>query len=402
MSTGADPEARAVEHSHPGDRGPEVAAAMSMSPGVGAQGDEPDLPAGDFSSWITDVQAAIRGERAADVPCRGCTACCRSSQFVHIGPDETDTLSHIPAELLFPAPRLPRGHVLLGYDERGHCPMLVDDQCSIYEHRPVTCRAYDCRVFPATGVAVDDKPLIARPRRAVGGSASPPQPTATATQQSVPPPRSSASNRRRPPTARRLPPTPRNWPCARSRRTTSSFGQTEGMHFEVEHEFEAPWERVVAVLTDSAVPDPARSPRSEPPRGRLRIRRRLQPAVASPLYQYIGQLDPIVRRSSAGDRSPGSRSSASMPRRATGSFVVLGRGRRGPAQRHGDDRSRPASTTAGAHNDGSPATSTCTSRLVGDGRAPHRSRGCTPARRRGRGGRERVRPRGGCRGRRTR
>ena len=41
--------------------------------------------------------------------------------------------------------------------------MLVDDACSIYEHRPRTCRAYDCRVFPASGVAPDDdKPLIAR------------------------------------------------------------------------------------------------------------------------------------------------------------------------------------------------------------------------------------------------
>ena len=27
---------------------------------------------------------------------RGCTACCTSSQFVHIGPDEVDTLAHIP------------------------------------------------------------------------------------------------------------------------------------------------------------------------------------------------------------------------------------------------------------------------------------------------------------------
>ena len=130
----------------------------------GSPSDEHDLPAGDFSAWMTEIQGAIRGERGADVPCGSCTACCTSSQFVHIGPDETDTLEHIPAELLFPAPRLPRGHVLLGYDERGHCPMLVDGKCSIYEHRPRTCRTYDCRVFAATGVVLDDadKALIAR------------------------------------------------------------------------------------------------------------------------------------------------------------------------------------------------------------------------------------------------
>jgi Fe-S-cluster containining protein len=130
--------------------------------------DEPDLAAGDFSSWIIDVQAAIRGEHGSDVPCDGCTACCTASQFVHIAPDEKDTLAHVPRALLFPAPRLPRGHVVMGYDERGHCPMLIDNQCSIYEHRPRTCRTYDCRVFAAAGIELDDdeKALInARARR---------------------------------------------------------------------------------------------------------------------------------------------------------------------------------------------------------------------------------------------
>jgi uncharacterized protein len=118
-----------------------------------AEGDE--IPAGRFGPWVTGVQAALRGEQDADVPCHGCTACCRSGQFVHVDPDETDALAHIPSELLFPAPGMPRGHRLLGYDERGHCPMLVDDRCSIYDHRPRACRMYDCRVFAAAGVEPD-------------------------------------------------------------------------------------------------------------------------------------------------------------------------------------------------------------------------------------------------------
>jgi uncharacterized protein len=122
-----------------------------------------DLAAGDFSSWMTEMKEALRGRRASDVPCHGCTACCTSSQFIHIGPDETETLSRVPAELKFPAPGMPGGHVLLGYDERGHCPMLVDGRCSIYEHRPRTCRTYDCRIFPAAGLVIeDDKVFIAR------------------------------------------------------------------------------------------------------------------------------------------------------------------------------------------------------------------------------------------------
>jgi uncharacterized protein len=115
-----------------------------------------DLDAGPFGAWLAGMLRALEGEQDADVPCGTCTACCTSSQFVHIEPDETDALAHIPAELLFPAPLRPRGHVLLGFDERGHCPMLVHGACSIYEHRPRTCRTYDCRVFAASGVDVDD------------------------------------------------------------------------------------------------------------------------------------------------------------------------------------------------------------------------------------------------------
>jgi Fe-S-cluster containining protein len=117
-----------------------------------------DLDAGSFATWRRGLQAALRGEADSNVPCDGCTACCTAAQFIHIGPEELDTLANVPAELLFAAPRLPKGHVLLGYDERGHCPMLKDGACSIYEHRPRTCRTYDCRVFAATGVTLEPSP----------------------------------------------------------------------------------------------------------------------------------------------------------------------------------------------------------------------------------------------------
>jgi Fe-S-cluster containining protein len=128
-----------------------------------AAGGDGELAAGDFAAWVADMQRALRGQGSTQVPCGSCTACCTSSQFVHIGPDETATLAHIPSGLLFPAPRLPRGHVLLGYDKHGHCPLVRDNGCSIYEHRPKACRTYDCRVFPATGTRVDgpDKARLA-------------------------------------------------------------------------------------------------------------------------------------------------------------------------------------------------------------------------------------------------
>ena len=101
------------------------------------------------------------------MPCGECVACCTSSYFIHIGPGERQALQRVPKELLFPAPGLPPGNVLMGYDEGGRCPMLRDRTCSIYEHRPQTCRSYDCRVFPAAGIAAGgrDKGLIERRAR---------------------------------------------------------------------------------------------------------------------------------------------------------------------------------------------------------------------------------------------
>ena len=123
-------------------------------------------PAGEFGAWLEGMQAALSGEADSDVPCGTCTACCRSSQFVHIEPDETETLALIPAELLFPAPGQPPGHLVMGYDQDGCCPMLVDDACSIYASRPRTCRVYDCRLFAALGRVNDDTPMSAARIRA--------------------------------------------------------------------------------------------------------------------------------------------------------------------------------------------------------------------------------------------
>jgi hypothetical protein len=124
-----------------------------------------DLPAGAFSAWLCGTRVALAEGGTADVPCGECSACCTTSHFVHVGPEETQTIARIPRGLLFPAPGLPAGTVLLGYDERGHCPMLTGGRCSIYEYRPLTCRTYDCRVFAAAGIAADRDPLTRQARR---------------------------------------------------------------------------------------------------------------------------------------------------------------------------------------------------------------------------------------------
>ena len=84
--------------------------------------------------------------------------------FVHVAPDEVDTLRRIPKALRFPAPGLPKGHVVLPFDRDGRCPVLTDAGCSIYEHRPRTCRRFDCRVFAAAGLLPDAPALATRVR----------------------------------------------------------------------------------------------------------------------------------------------------------------------------------------------------------------------------------------------
>ena len=120
------------------------------------------LHAGRFSTWLRNIRNDLAESRGMNVPCGDCNACCRSSRFIHIRPEETNTLCRIPKELLFPAPLLPTGYMVLGYDEHGRCPMFIKNKCSIYKYRPATCRSFDCRVIAASGIAVKDTNLIAQ------------------------------------------------------------------------------------------------------------------------------------------------------------------------------------------------------------------------------------------------
>lgn len=112
------------------------------------------LPAGEFSTWLRTIRKAIKENRGTNVPCGGCVACCSASCFIHIKSSETDTLRRIPKELLAPAPWRPKGDMVLGYFKDGCCPMIKEKKCSIYEHRPYTCRIFDCRILAATGLGL--------------------------------------------------------------------------------------------------------------------------------------------------------------------------------------------------------------------------------------------------------
>jgi Fe-S-cluster containining protein len=126
------------------------------------------IPAGEFGAWLANFRAALRDDREADVPCGDCSGCCTSSYAIVLRPHETAAARAIPPEFLVRDPHDPAGRQLVGYDARGHCPMLRDGLCSIYAHRPLTCRTYDCRVFAAAGIdpgGAERAAITARTRR---------------------------------------------------------------------------------------------------------------------------------------------------------------------------------------------------------------------------------------------
>ena len=116
-----------------------------------------DIDAGGFSSWLAKMVEAKQKNATSDVPCGDCNACCRASQFVQIEASERKALARIPKQLLFAAPGLEDGTLIMGYDEKGHCPMLKNNACSIYSVRPKTCRTYDCRLFAGAGIVIPGK-----------------------------------------------------------------------------------------------------------------------------------------------------------------------------------------------------------------------------------------------------
>ena len=118
----------------------------------------------DFADWRAALRRSLEDGTSTGVPCGGCTACCRSHQFVLIEPDEAATLRRVDRRLLAPAPGRPPGWQVLGFDREGRCPMLGQSGCTIYEDRPRTCRVYDCRVFAAAGVVPDQRLVADRAR----------------------------------------------------------------------------------------------------------------------------------------------------------------------------------------------------------------------------------------------
>jgi Fe-S-cluster containining protein len=73
----------------------------------------------------------------SDVPCNGCTVCCRQ-QIVLLGDRDEPNIAAYDYRHI-------GDHRVLNNKPNGECTHLGPEGCTIYEKRPFVCRTYDCR-----------------------------------------------------------------------------------------------------------------------------------------------------------------------------------------------------------------------------------------------------------------
>jgi Fe-S-cluster containining protein len=80
--------------------------------------------------------------KVANVPCNGCTACCKVQRVI-LYPQVDDVASYETEESIFQDKTL---HVLK-QKPNGSCVYLGEKGCTIHYRAPAVCRAFDCRLW---------------------------------------------------------------------------------------------------------------------------------------------------------------------------------------------------------------------------------------------------------------
>jgi len=71
-----------------------------------------------------------------DVPCNGCTACCRGERVILAhGIDDPSKYWWVPSDL----------GMVLAHKPNGECVYLTASGCTIHDHAPYACQQFDCR-----------------------------------------------------------------------------------------------------------------------------------------------------------------------------------------------------------------------------------------------------------------
>lgn len=97
-----------------------------------------------FSPRTMALIAPLANGETANVPCNGCTACCKN-EFKMLLPEQGDDVNSYQVEWI-DIPKLGR-RPMLANKPNGECVYLTDAGCSIHDRAPTICRAFDCRRF---------------------------------------------------------------------------------------------------------------------------------------------------------------------------------------------------------------------------------------------------------------
>jgi hypothetical protein len=106
-----------------------------------------DRPSGSVTTYLRKSTQGYLRDGSANVPCNGCTACCRDPNlFVDVTDEEAKRLK-VHQDTNMDQREYKNGVAwVLDRNEKGECVYLIDNRCSIYSERPKSCRQYDCRV----------------------------------------------------------------------------------------------------------------------------------------------------------------------------------------------------------------------------------------------------------------
>ncbi len=98
-------------------------------------------------------------QKARIVPCSSCHACCRE-QWVLLDPGAGDIPElYDTVEVVDPKSGAPVK--ALAHKPNGDCLYLGSDGCTIHDHAPAMCRAFDCRLY-YLGMMAQPRPIRKR------------------------------------------------------------------------------------------------------------------------------------------------------------------------------------------------------------------------------------------------
>lgn len=82
------------------------------------------------------------GDPVSEVPCGGCTLCCRD-EVIYLFPERGDDWSKYQTRPMY-NPLLGHQGIALQQRPDGSCVYLGEGGCTIWADRPIICRSYSC------------------------------------------------------------------------------------------------------------------------------------------------------------------------------------------------------------------------------------------------------------------